>query len=281
MTKKLSGYISLIMIIVLFSLTLVGCGNAKNDQGASGDSSEEVKSSLDKIKDSNKIVLGTSADYPPYEFHKQIDGKDEIVGFDIEVAKEIAKDLGVELEIKDMDFDGLLAALDTGNVDFVVAGMTATDDRKKSVDFSKEYYTEDQGLLIPTADKDKYQSIDDLKDLKVGAQKGTVQEEVAEEKIEGAQVKTLAKITDLVLELKNGKINGLVLAIPVAEAYAAANPDLTLSPHIDLGKGDGIAIAVKKGNQELVDIMNATIDRLMEDDTLDKFIQDATALSEE
>lgn len=277
MIKKKNSYIAM-MIAILLSLALAGCGNANGKQATSSD---EAMSSLDKIKEANKIVLGTSADYPPYEFHKQIDGKDKIVGFDIEIAKEIAKDIGVELEIKDMDFDGLLAALDTGNVDIVVAGMSATEERKKSVDFSKEYYTEDQGFLVHVDNKDKYNSIEDLEGLKIGAQKGTVQEEVAEEKIEGAQIKTLAKITDLVLELKNNKIDGLVLAVPVAEMYVANNPDIALVPQIDLGQGDGIAVAVKKGNQDLVDSINATIDRLMKDDTLDKFIQEATALSEQ
>lgn len=281
MIKKSSNCIALIMVILLFSLALVGCGNSNDNTTDGEDSPEEVQSSLDKIKESNKLVLGTCADYPPYEFHKQIDGKDEIVGFDIEVAKEIAKELGVELEIKDMDFDGLLAALDTGNVDLVIAGMTATDKRKKSVDFSKVYYTEDSGLLILSADKEKYKSIEDLKGLKIGAQKETVQEELAEEKIEDAQIKGLGKITDLVLELKNSKVEGIVLATPVAEAYVLANPDLMLSPYIDLGKGDGISVAIKKGNQELVDAIDLVIDRIMEDDTLDKFIQEATALSEE
>ena len=87
MMKKFSTYVALIMVVLLFSLTLVGCGNSK-----------ETGSAVDRIQDSNKIVLGTCADYAPYEFHRQVDGKDEIVGFDIDIAKEVAKDLGVELE---------------------------------------------------------------------------------------------------------------------------------------------------------------------------------------
>ncbi len=276
MTKKFSGYIAVIMIMVLFSLALTGCNNSKDTS-----KTEENKSALEEIKSSNKIVLGTCGDYPPYEFHKQIDGKDEIVGFDIEIAKEIAKDLGVELEIKDMDFNGLLAALQTGNVDFVIAGMTPDEERKKSVDFSKIYYDAEQGLLIRTEDKEKYKSIDELEGMKVGAQKGTIQEEVAQEKIKNSQVKALGKITDLTLELKNKKVDGVVLAVPVASSYVKANPDLTLSPYINFGKEDGVAIAVKKGNQELVDAINNTIDKLMEDGTLNEFIQDATALLEE
>jgi polar amino acid transport system substrate-binding protein len=276
MTKKLSGYIAIIMIMVLFSITLTGCTSSKSTSQA-----KESKSALEKIKSSNKIVLGTCGDYPPYEFHKQINGKDEIVGFDIDISKEIAKDLGVELEIKDMDFKGLLAALQTGNVDFVIAGMTPTEERKESVDFSKIYYDAEQGLLIRTEDKEKYKSIDELHGMKVGAQKGTIQEEVAEKKIKDSQVKALGKITDLTLELKNKKVDGVVLAVPVANAYVKANPDLVLSPYINFGKEDGVAIAIKKGNQELVDAVNSTIDRLMEGKALDKFIQDATTLSEE
>lgn len=270
MMKKFSTYVALIMVILLLSLTLVGCGNSK-----------EVGSTVENIKDLNKIVLGTCADYPPYEFHKQIDGKDEIVGFDIDIAKEIAKDLDVELEIKDMDFNGLLAALDTGKVDFVIAGMTPDEERKKNVDFSKVYYDPEQGLLIRSEDVEKYKSIEDLKGMKVGAQKGTVQEEVAKDVVEGSEVKALGKITNLVLELKNNKIDGIVLATPVAKAYEKANPDLILSPYIDFGKEGGVAIAVKKGNTELVEVINNTIDRLMEDGSLEKFIQEATILSEE
>lgn len=268
--KKFIKHVSLIMVISLLLVTLVGCGNSK-----------EGKSSLDKIKEANKIVLGTCADYPPYEFHKQIDGKDEIVGFDIEIAKEIAKDLGVELEIKDMDFGGLLSALNTGNVDFVVAGMTPDEERKKNVDFSKIYYDPGQGLLVRSEDKEKYKSIEDLNGMKIGVQKGTIQEDIAEETIETSDIKALGKITNLVLELKNEKIDGILLATSVAKAYEKANPDLVLSPYIDLGKEGGVAIAVKKGEQELVDAINSTIDKLIKDNSIEQFIQDATILSEE
>lgn len=275
--KKISNYIALIMVVLLLSISLVGCSGSKDVS-----TKNKSKSNLEKIKESGKIVLGTCADYPPYEFHKQIDGKDEIVGFDIEVAKEIAKDLGVELEIKDMDFKGLLLALQTGNVDFIVAGMNPTPERKESVDFSKIYYASEHGLLIRAEDKEKYKSIDDLNGMKVGAQKGTIQEEIVQDKIKNPQAKALGKITDLTLELKNKKIDGVALAIPVAESYAEANSDLIVSPYIDFGKeGDGVAIAVKKGEKELVDAMNKTIDKMTKEKLIEKFLKDATALSEE
>ncbi|MBE6345375.1 MAG: transporter substrate-binding domain-containing protein, partial [Spirochaetaceae bacterium] len=131
---------------------------------------------MEKIKADGKIILGTSADYPPYEFHSMVDGKDTIVGFDISIAQEIAKDLGVELEIKDMNFDGLLAALVSGNVDFVISGMTPTEERKQNVDFSDIYYEAVHGAVIRVADEAKYAANpESLKDVLIGAQKGAIQ----------------------------------------------------------------------------------------------------------
>jgi len=262
MSKK-KIFIFLLAVIMVFSIA--GC--SKQDK-------------LVKIQEAGKIVLGTSADYPPYEFHKEIDGKDQIVGFDIEIAKAIAEDLGVELEIKDMKFEGLLAALAGDKIDFIVSGMTPTPERAKSVDFSKEYYVEEQKLLIRKADADKIKTIDDLEGLRIGAQKATVQEEIANG-IEGAaDVKLLAKITDLVLELSNDKIDAIVLPKPVAIAYAESNPNL-FAPEISFGRQDGVAIAVAKGNPELVEAINQTLDRLIEEGKIDEFIAEATKLAEE
>ena len=109
-------------------------------------------------------------DYPPYEFHKLIDGKDEIVGFDIEIAKQVAADLGVKLEIVDMKFEGLLPALVTNDIDFIVAGMVADEERAKTVDFSVPYYAAEQRMVVRLADKDKYKDPEALVGLKVGAQ---------------------------------------------------------------------------------------------------------------
>ncbi|MCS4517195.1 transporter substrate-binding domain-containing protein [Clostridium botulinum] len=134
-----------------------------------------------------------------------MNGKDEIVGFDITIAKEIAKDLGVKLEIKDMKFDGLLAALQSGNVDIVIAGMNPTEDRKKSVDFSKIYYQAIQSVVVRAEDKDKFKSLEEFKGKKIGVQKGTTQEEVAKKEMTNSEIKSLGKVTDLVLELQNKK----------------------------------------------------------------------------
>jgi polar amino acid transport system substrate-binding protein len=268
-----------IMLILSMLLTFAACG-AKPAAAVAAPEVQKAATKIEQIKAKGKLVLGTSADYPPYEFHKAINGKDEIVGFDIEIAKAIAKDLGVELEIKDMKFDGLLAALVVDDIDFIVAGMVPKEERKQSVDFSIQYYEAEQNVLVRTEDAGKITSVEALKGLKVGAQKSTVQEDLAKEKTEAAEVKSLSKITDLVLELQNGKIDAVVLVGPVANAYAKQNPKLTVSG-ISLGAEEGVAVAVNKGTPDLLEAINKSLDTMMKAGTIDKFIQEATLLSEQ
>jgi ABC-type amino acid transport substrate-binding protein len=255
--------------------------NTQETESEAGKTEEaKAETKLDQIKKAGKIVVGTSADYPPYEFHKSIDGKDTIVGFDIAIAEEIAKDLGVKLEIQDMKFDGLLAALETGNVDFVIAGMTPDEERKKSVDFTKIYYMAQQGVMIRAEDKDKYTDIESFNGKRVGAQKGAIQETIAKEQITGAQVVALGKIPDLVMELKNKKVEALVVELPVASSYVEKHKDLVISNIKVEDDTGGSAIAVKKGNTDLVEVMNKTLDRLMADGSIDKFVAEANNMVE-
>lgn len=293
LSKKIKSCIAiLIMGVMIF--TLAGCQQQstssdagdqqevtnEGEQGKEENKEAVEETKLDSIKKKGKIVLGTAADYPPYEFHKQIDGDDKIVGFDVEIAKAIAKDLGVEIEIKDMKFDGLLAALKADKIDFILAGMVPKPERKESVDFSIPYYQAEQKILIKAEDADKVKTVDDLKGFKIGAQKSTVQEEIALTKIPDAKVKSLSKITDLVLELKNNKVNGLVLVGPVAKAYADKNDDLIV-PEISFGQEDGVAVAVNKGNTELLEEINKSLQSMLDKGQIDKFINEATMLAEE
>jgi polar amino acid transport system substrate-binding protein len=248
----------------------------------------QAQTKLDQIKKSGKLVIGTSADFPPYEFHVQASGKDQIVGFDIAVAKEIAADLGVKLEIKDMSFDGLLAALQAGTIDLVLAGMNPTDERKKAVDFSDVYYVSKQGVMVRTADKAKYATKESLKDVVIGAQKGAIQVGLAKE-LKGvpkadqdkpnAQVKELAKVSDLVLELKFKKIEAIAMEWAVGDAYAEKNPDVCMTS-IVLQADGGSAVAFKKGAPEFVAAVNKTLARLVQAKAVDKFVAQATDLIE-
>lgn len=262
--KRLVKLVSAVLAGTML-MTFAGCGQKFKD--------------VSKIKETGKIILGTSADYPPYEFHKQIDGKDTVVGFDIEIAKEIAKDLGVELEIKEMDFGALLAALKTGKVDFVISGMTPNEKRKKEVDFSEIYYLADQGVLIRAEDKGSIKTVEDVKSKKVAAQEGSIQEEIAKGQLGIAEPKSLANVGDLVMELKNKKVDAVVMELPVANAYVLKNKELAVSDVPVKDDTGGSAVGIAKGNKELLEAVNKTIDRLKSSKTIEKFVDEASKLS--
>lgn len=242
---------------------------------------EEMSAVMKRVKESGKLILGTSADYPPYEFHKSINGKDEIVGFDIEVAREIAKDLGVTLEIKDMKFDGLLAALDQGVIDIVVAGMSPTPERAKSVDFSDVYYQSKQMLVVRAEDKDVITSKDAMSGKTIGVQKGAIQETIAAEQFSTSTPMALGKISDLVLALKSKRVDAAIIEYPVALANTNANPDLFMTAIEIPMESEGTAAAMKKGNPDFVESVNKTLNRLISEKLIEQFVADANALVEQ
>lgn len=270
MNKK----IALVMALAMMVLALAGCS------GGSGGNAPAEKSKLEEIKASGKLVLGTAADYPPYEFHKEINGQDQIVGFDIEIAKAIAEEIGVELEIVDMKFEGLLPALVTDDIDFIIAGMVATEERKESVDFSIPYYQAQQRFVVKAADADTLKTPEDFAGKKIGAQKSTIQENIALEQFASAEYIGLSKITDLILELKNSKVDGVILVEPVAKAYVKQNSDLFLAEQV-LGQEDGVAVAVNKGNEDFLAEIDKILQKLIDEGKIEQFIADATELAEE
>ncbi len=275
MKKNLLKKIIVLVAVSSMAIGIIGCSSSNNT--TSNDSSKGT-SQLSEIKQKEKIVVGTSADYPPYEFHKEIDGKDQIVGIDASIAKEVAKDLGVELEIKDMDFDGLLVSLQGNKCDIVFAAMNPTDERKENADFSDIYNKEKHGFIVRAEDKDSIKSLEDLKNKKIGVQKGSIQEELVKENLPQAEVKGLGKATDLVLDLKNNKVDAILLDLPVAKFNCEKNSDITLSPVTLESKNDGAAIAMRKNSGELQTEINKTIKRLKDEGKIDEFVVEANKL---
>jgi arginine/lysine/histidine transporter system substrate-binding protein len=275
--KKIIGVVLTLSMVI----SLSACAK-KSDEKSPNAPAGKVETKVDKIKKAGKLVIGTSADYPPYEFHKMVNGKDEIVGFDIAIANELAKELGVKLEVKDITFNGLLEALKADKIDLIIAGMNPTPERAKEVDFTKIYYKAVQGIMVRAEDKDKYKSLADLKGKKVGVQMGTVQEELGKAEITGAEIKSLGKITDLVLELKGKKVDALVVELPVATAYADKNKDIMVSglKFKEDSQDKGSAIAVQKNSPELVEFLNKSLDKLMTSKTIEKFVAEANEMVE-
>ena len=226
---------------------------------------------LKKIKKTKKLVVGTSADYPPLEFTASEDGNTKYVGVDIELAKDIAKDLDAKLVIKNMSFDSLLVALETGKVDMVISAMTPNPERKKSVDFSKIYYRPSgEYFLINKRDKNKYKNIASFKGQTVGAQTGSIQYQLVQKQMKSSTVKGLGKINNLVLALQSGKVTGVVVEELIAKAYAQNNPSL-LAVKSDLKESQaGNAVAIAKGQDDLVAQVNKTINHVKKDNLIEK-----------
>lgn len=268
----------ILVLSLMLGLLLVGCkGNDPTENqnvdatNAASESQEEATTqagqSLEDIKKQGYITMGTSAEYPPYEWH-DIDGsKDEIIGVDIEIAKAIADDLGVELKIKDMQFDGLLAALNANEMDFVIAGMAATDERREAVDFSDPYTSQEQLLVVRAEDADKYKTMDDLKDIVLGVQLGSTQESFAKENFEknGVTVNGLPDNNNIIMELKNGTFDAVFLSGIPANKFADMHKELKVVD-IQAPPEDAYSIAIKKGNAELVEQINKTLTKLNEND---------------
>ena len=267
------GVLALSVMGVALNL-LIGCSS--NSSTASTSSSKS--SSLDNIRDNGKLVVGMSADYAPYEFHTIIDGKDQIIGFDVDVANEIASSLGVELEIREMDFGMLLAALQSGKIDMVISGMSPNAEREKSVDFSDVYYKAVQSILVLDRNKNIYTSLEDLANKKIGVQMGAIQARIAEEQIENANITELTKVDQLITELKSGKIDAVVVEKPVAETILTTNEDLFLTEIPVKYDDGGAAIAVKKGSSDLLDEVNNVIDGLISNGKIDEFVVNANAM---
>lgn len=276
-------------LAAIMVMGLVGCSSSKgSSSSASSDASSSAAKTekLQQIKDAGVLKVGTSAEYSPYEFHKVVDGEDKIVGFDDFVVQEIAKDMGVKVEYEDMDFDGLLGALQADKVDIVLAGITPDEKRKKSVDFSDIYYTNSNVCIVAKGKEDTIKKSEDLKGLKVGVQKGTTQADYVTNTLGISDATQLKKIPDLMLELQNGKIDVIVTGKAVAEINVKKYDNIAIG---NTTVGDEVAetaaAAIKKSgngvdNTSFVKSVNDTIKRLQDSGDMDKYMQEALKLAE-
>lgn len=229
----------------------------------------------EKIKERGELRVGLSADYAPMEFERTVKGKREYAGIDIEIAKKIAKDHNVQLKIVNMQFDSLLGALKTGKIDMIISGMTPTAERKKEVDFSDNYMTVEQKVVIRKVDKQKYQSLEDLANKRIGAQKQTTQEELAQTEIEGADVQSLTRLPEVILSLKSNKIDAMVMDSAVGKAYLQQNKDLTFSDASFADSEKQTAIALPKESPELMDRVNGSIKEIKNQNLLPQYEKNA------
>ncbi|MBU5050073.1 ABC transporter permease subunit [Staphylococcus aureus] len=229
----------------------------------------------EKIKERGELRVGLSADYAPMEFEHTVNGKTEYAGVDIDLAKKIAKDNNLKLKIVNMSFDSLLGALKTGKIDIIISRMTSTPERKKQVDFSDSYMMTKNIMLVKKDKVNDYKDIKDFNNKKVGAQKGTEQEKIAQTEIENASITSLSRLPDVILALKSGKVEGVVVEKPVAEAYLKQNPKLGISNVKFNEEEKDTVIAVPKDSPKLLSQINKTIKEVKDKGLIDKYMTNA------
>ncbi|HCZ1135954.1 TPA: ABC transporter permease subunit [Staphylococcus aureus] len=235
----------------------------------------EQDQTWEKIKERGELRVGLSADYAPMEFEHTVNGKTEYAGVDIDLAKKIAKDNNLKLKIVNMSFDSLLGALKTGKIDIIISGMTSTPERKKQVDFSDSYMMTKNIMLVKKDKVNEYKDIKDFNNKKVGAQKGTEQEKIAQTEIENASITSLSRLPDVILALKSGKVEGAVVEKPVAEAYLKQNPKLGISNVKFKEEEKDTVIAVPKDSPKLLSQINKTIKEVKDKGLIDKYMTNA------
>ena len=260
--KKMKKIVPILLALVMV-LSLAACGSTSSE--------------------SKPLVMATSADYPPYEFIILNDkNEQQYVGIDISVSEKIAADMGKELQVVNMDFDSLMAGLQKGDADMVLAAIEVTEERLEAADFSDPYYTDLPPMILVKADKaGEYTSIESFSGKSVGAQTGTTKADLVTSDMPGANLVGLTSVNDLVNQLVYDKVDAIVVDGAVAQQYAKSNSDLAVAD-VSLGEAYPYCVAVQKGDPKgLLPSINETIAKLVADGTIEQYIADAEALSDQ
>lgn len=266
--------------VIFGGIFLLGACGSGAATGTS--SSQKSEGKLAAIKKAGVLKVGTSADFPPFEFHTMVDGKDTIVGADVDMVNAIAEELGVKVQWSDTEFDPMLASLQQGNLDMGVSGISATEERKQNMLFTDNYYAPKQNVVVKKDNLDKYTNIASLAGKKVGAQKGSIQEGIVKDQFTDSQLVSVGKIPSLVVEVKQGSIDALVLEDKIAESYVAQNADLALADiEVTSSDDESYAIALPKDSEDLQAELNKILAKLTEEGKIDEFVEKNTALANE
>lgn len=260
-------FVSLLLAMLLVA-SLAACGSKTDDNNG---------------KD-NTLVLGTSADYAPFEFmYKGENGTMQYGGIDVSVGQYIAENMGKELKVENMAFDYLLPALVKGDFDIVISAMEVDEKRLQSADFSDPYYTDlPPAILVKASNAASYKTLADFAGKSVAAQTGTTKLDIVNDQLTGANAVPLQLVTDMVNELVNGKVDAIVVDGAVAKQYAETNKDLVIADaSSELGAAQPYCVAVAKGDPKgLLPAINAAIAKMNEENKLESFISAADALKD-
>ncbi len=221
--------------------------------GCDADKKETQTQVLQGTAKDGVLVMGTNCGFEPFEY---LDAEGNPTGFDVELAQAMADSIGLKLEIVDMDFDGLIAALNSGQVDMVVAGMTVTEERKESVNFTSTYFDASQVIIVPEG-SEAVKTAADLEGKKIGVQDGTTGDLYVEENCKAGEIVGFKTVMEAAMELKNGKLDAVVIDLEPAKKAVANIGGLTILD--EALTTEQYAIAVNRGNGMLLDALNSAL----------------------
>lgn len=275
MNKKLR-YLFMAVLLICFSAILFACGGGDDKEAeadTSDNSADTEETDAEEGEETKKLVVGTDATYAPMEY---MDDGGEIVGIDIDIVDAIAEAVGVEVEYKNIGWEPLFPAVDSGEVDFAVSSITITEKRSENYDFTDPYYVANQVILVPEdSDVTKFE---DLKDKKVSVQINTTGHIVVQELLGETSPNIVAAETMplAISEMLNGNADAAVGDNSTVNEYIKNNPDTAVKIiEDDSFEKEYYGLMVKKGNTEIVDLLNEGIAKIKEDGTL----EDITGIS--
>lgn len=235
---------------------------------------------LSDIQEKGTLVVGANVMFMPYEFYLPMEnGEDYPAGFDMSLARGLAEALGVEFELRDLEFSGLITSLRNGEIDCIISGLSMKPERQEVVDFSTPYFHGQQILLVRAEDVDKYKTPADTAGKKIGAQTGSLQAGILEDQLVDAEHMLLEKVPYMILDLINGELDGVVLVNTVANQYMKVYPDKMAITEVPLThNGQGSGVAVQKGdNETLLAFINDYLAQVKSDGTFDAWVEEAYA----
>lgn len=276
-----------LVLVGLMTMSFAGCGTTNNEEiNDLDDSNPQVEQQdgdeLENQQTDGVLRVGTEAQYAPYEFIiVDENGQNQFVGFDMDLARDIAADLNKELVLVDLPFDSLMLEMKAGNIDMAIAGLSPKPERAEVADFSQIYYNAQQSVVVRTEDFDKYTDETSFAGLQVAAQNGSIQADYVNSTMEGAVLVGYSTIPEMILEMQAGNVTAMVIEEPVINALLQTNPELkVLYTFID-PESEGNVVCVPKGNTELLDQVNSTITRVIQDGTMNSYVVEAFSLMSE
>jgi len=272
MTKKTLKILALAVVACVMCLAFAGCTQDTAVPEVTATPEATATPAITPAEEGGVIIMGTNAAFPPFEFEDGEGLVDGFDGIDVAIAMEIAKDMGKTVTIDNMAFNGLITALSSGKVDFVIAGMTANDERRENVDFSDTYYLAKQ--VIITKEGTDITSAADLIGKTVGVVATYTGDMIITEFFEdngAGEPERYPKGADAVLDLLNGRVDAIVIDSAPAEVFITKNPGLVIVEDAEIFETEEYAIAVKKGNTELLEQINATLKRLKDEGKIEEF----------